>query len=75
MYERLLKIIKANVPNLDVSKVTEDSLLVEDLGMDSIAMLMMSMSIEDEFGITFDDLVVFKTVKDVLNYLNEHATK
>ncbi|MBR1581927.1 MAG: acyl carrier protein [Bacilli bacterium] len=75
MYERLLKIIKENVPNLDVSKVTEDSLLVEDLGMDSIAMLMMSMSIEDEFGITFDDLVVFKTVKDVLNYLNEHATK
>ena len=75
MYERLLKIIKANVPNLDVSKVTEDSLLVEDLGMDSIAMLMMSMSIEDEFGITFDDLVVFKTVKDVLNYLNEKDTK
>ena len=75
MYERLLKIIKESVPNLDVSKVTEDSLLVEDLGMDSIAMLMMSMSIEDEFGITFDDLVVFKTVKDVLNYLNEHATK
>ncbi len=75
MFERLLKLIKENLPDKDLSGVSEDSRLIEDLGMDSIGMMMLSMSIEDEFGVVFDAPVAFKTVKDVLDYLNEHATK
>ena len=52
-----------------------ESRLIEDLGMDSIGMMMLSMSIEDEFGVTFDAPVTFKTVQDVLDYLDKNATK
>ena len=75
MYERLLKLIQENLPDSDLSKATMDSRLMEDLGMDSIGMMMLSMSIEDEFGVQFDEPVFFKTVKDVLDWLEAHATK
>ena len=75
MFERLKKIIKENMPDTDVSNITESSLLLEDLGIDSIGMMMLSMSMEDEFGVNFIDAVHFVTVKDVLDYLSTHATK
>ena len=69
MYERLLKLIKENLPDKDLSNVNNDSRLIEDLGMDSIGMMMLSMSIEDEFGVTFDEPMNFLTVKDVVDYI------
>lgn len=75
MYERLLKLIQENLPDKDLTNATKESRLIEDLGMDSIGMMMLSMSIEDEFGVTFDAPVTFKTVQDVLDYLDKNATK
>ena len=75
MFERLLKLIQENLPEKDISGATKESRLIEDLGMDSIGMMMLSMSIEDEFGVTFDAPVTFKTVQDVLDYLEKNATK
>ncbi len=75
MYERLMKLIKENLPDKDLSNAKPESRLIEDLGMDSIGMMMLSMSIEDEFGVTFDAPVTFKTVQDVLDFLAKNATK
>ena len=75
MYDRLLKVIKENMPDVDVDGITKDSRLKEDIGMDSVGMMMLSMSIEDEFGLTFDRPVFFKTVSDVLDFLEKNATK
>ena len=75
MYERLLKLIQDNMPDADLSNANENSRLIEDLGMDSIGMMMLSMSIEDEFGVQFDEPVTFTTVKDVLDWLKENAKK
>lgn len=75
MLERLKKIIKENMPDADISNVSESTKLLEDLGIDSIGMMMLSMSMEDEFGVNFEDAVHFDTVKDVLDYLEKHATK
>ena len=75
MYERLLKLIKEAMPDLDVSKAKEHSKLVEDLGFDSLALMMLSMSMEDEFGVHFEKPEKFETVKDVLSYLEKNATK
>ena len=75
MYERLLKLIKENMPDADIAKATKDSKLMADLGMDSIGMMMLSMAIEDEFGVSFDEPVMFVTVQDVLDYLEKNATK
>ncbi len=75
MFERLLKLIEENMPDADLSHATLDSRLMEDLGMDSVGMMMLSMSIEDEFGVRFDEPVYFATVRDVINWLEEHKTK
>ena len=75
MLERLKKIIKESVPDLDIKNVDENSKLVEDLGFDSLAIMMLAMSLEDEFGVRFDKPENFVTVKDVLVYLEKNAKK
>ncbi|MBR2281030.1 MAG: hypothetical protein IJ863_00245, partial [Spirochaetales bacterium] len=52
-----------------VSTVTEGTNLREDLGMDSLAMMLVSMEVEDAFNFHFDEPVDFKTVGDVMTYL------
>ena len=37
--------------------------------MDSIGLMMLSMAIEDEFNVTFTEVVNFVTVQDVLDFL------
>ena len=75
MYDRLLKLIKDQMPDLDISKASESSRLVEDLGFDSIGLMMLAMSLEDEFGVHFNEVVRFETVKDVISFLEKNATK
>lgn len=75
MYDRLLKLIKDQMPDLDISKASESSRLVEDLGFDSIGLMMLAMSLEDEFGVRFNEVVRFETVKDVISFLEKNATK
>ena len=74
MLERLKKLIKENMPDADIEHATEETTLAE-LGIDSIGMMMLSMSMEEEFGVEFTDAVPFVTVQDVLDYLKENATK
>ena len=62
MLEQLKAILSKVLPDLNMEKVTEDSRLVEDLGFDSLAMMMMAMEIEDAFGFTFNEFVKFETV-------------
>lgn len=75
MFERLLKLMEQNMPDTDFSKATPESRLMEDLGIDSIGLMMLSMAIEDEFGVRFDEPVPFGTVQDVLDYLEKNARK
>ena len=75
MFERLLTLIQENLPDADLSKATKESRLMEDLGLDSVGLMMLSMSMEDEFGVEFTDAIPFITVQDVLDYLKENATK
>ena len=75
MLDRLVKVIQENLPGVDLSNVTPETNLKENLGMDSITMLMLSMSIEEEFGVVFDEPVNFITIQDVLDYLEKNATK
>ena len=75
MLERLKKLLKENMPDVDVESANEKTRLAEDLGVDSIGMMMLSMSMEEEFGVEFTDAIPFKTVGDVLDYLNKNATK
>ena len=75
MYDRLLKLIKQYLPEDKIASATPESRLLADLGMDSIGMLMLSMALEEEFGVSFNAPVLFVTVQDVLDYLDKNATK
>jgi len=74
MIEKLKDMIKQVMPDLDLSTVTPESKLFDDLGFDSLAIMMLAMNIEDEFNISFDGPMSFTTVKDVLDYM-ENAKK
>ena len=69
MLDKLKEILGKVLPDVDMSKVSESTNLVEDLGFDSLAMMMMAMEIEDEFGFRFTEFVKFETVGDVCGYL------
>ena len=69
MLERLKEILAKVTPDTDMSTVTEESRLVDDLGFDSLAIMMMAMEIEDVFNFKFTEMVRFVTVGDVCRYL------
>lgn len=69
MLEKLKEILAKVTPDTDMSLVTEQSRLVEDLGFDSLAIMMMAMEIEDVFNFKFTEMVRFVTVGDVCRYL------
>ena len=51
----------------------ENSNLITDLGLNSVAMLYMIISIEEFFDMRFDDVSFgdFKTVRDVIDYIEK----
>lgn len=59
----------------DRQKVEKDSHLKNDLGADSLDCVEIVMAIEEEWGvdITDDESDKFKTVQDILNYLETEA--
>lgn len=73
MLNKLKEILAKVLPDADVSAVTEETKLVDDLGFDSLAIMMMSMEIEDTFNFKFTEFVKFDTVGDVCKYLDEHV--
>lgn len=69
MLEKLKAVLGKVLPDLDLSTVTEDTRLIEDLGFDSLALMMLAMEIEDAFGFRFTEFVRFETVGDACGYL------
>lgn len=69
--EKLRGII-ADQLSIDESTITEDTTL-EDLGADSLALVELVMSVEEEFEIEIQDeeMENFKTVGDVLDYIEK----
>ena len=56
-----------------MTTVSEETRLIDDLGFDSLAMMMMAMELEDAFGFKFTELVRFETVGDVCGYLESRV--
>ena len=54
-----------------VNNITEDSRLVEDIGLASVSLLYLVIAVEEKFNIEFGDLGVedFKTVKQTIDYI------
>ncbi|SHF35252.1 acyl carrier protein [Caloramator proteoclasticus DSM 10124] len=71
MFEKIRNII-ADQLNLDENEIAEDTTFV-DLGVDSLDLFQILISLEDEFGIEIpnEDAENIKTVKDVVEYIKE----
>ena len=69
MLDKLKEILGKVLPDIDMSLITEETRLKDDLGFDSLAMMMMAMELEDAFNFRFTELVKFETVGDVCGYL------
>ncbi|MDE5654681.1 MAG: acyl carrier protein [Clostridia bacterium] len=69
---KLSKII-ADQLSMEQSQITNDTSLREDLQADSLDIVEIIMSIEEEFGIQVDDddALTFKTVGDVVKYIEK----
>ncbi len=67
---KILELI-ANQLNKSVEELTEDKEFVKDLGADSLDIVEMFMSLEDEYNITVSDeeAVKIKTIGDVIKLI------
>lgn len=73
VFEKLKSILSEQL-DIDENSITTDSLLVEDLGADSLDAIDIVMSVEDEFKIEVPDEIIEKieTVGDILNYVENN---
>ena len=71
------KILKKTSQNqkIDFDSISEETTLKYDLGLDSIQLIVIALSIEMEFGIEFKEYGIdtFKTVGNVVSYIMEVA--
>ena len=69
-----IKEILKDTMDIDESKITLDAKLKEDLELDSLDSVELIMSAEEEFGIEIpdEDVMNFKKVNDIVNYIEEH---
>lgn len=70
-----IKEILAEQLDIEESSITPDSLLVEDLGADSLDAIDIVMSVEDEFGIEVPDEIIEKieSVSDIITFVENNA--
>ena len=68
MLEQVKKLISEQL-NVPESKIAPETLLVEDLGVDSLDTLEMLMALEDEYDIKIsnEEAQQLKTVQDILD--------
>lgn len=74
MFEKVKEILIKQL-RLKDKEVLPESKIMDDLGADSLDILQLLMTIEDEYGITVPDeeLVKFVTVRDVVTYLENRT--
>ena len=72
MKEKIVTLI-ANQLNIPIEKVKDEALIIEDLGADSLDVVEMLMTLEEEFGVTLSDEQAsnLKTVQDIFNTIQE----
>jgi acyl carrier protein len=73
-YERLKKIVVEQL-GVDEDEVKPEASFVDDLNADSLDLVELIMSLEEEFGteISDEDAEKIRTVQDAVDYIDEHA--
>ena len=70
-----LKELVVDQLGVEEDEVTMEATMQDDLGADSLDLVDLVMSVEEEFGVKVadEDLENIKTVGDIVNYIEERA--
>jgi acyl carrier protein len=74
-YERLKKIVVEQL-GVEEDEVKPEASFVDDLNADSLDLVELIMSLEEEFGteISDEDAEKIRTVQDAVDYIDEHSS-
>ena len=72
-FERLKKIFVKIMPQTDVSNITLETSIKNDIGVDSLHMVMIAIALEDEFKIQLNLSERFMTVGDVIAFIDNYG--
>ncbi len=74
IYEKVCQLLSYQL-GIDEDKISPSSDIFEDLGADSLDVVTLLMSLEDEFGLTVDDdeATEFHTVGDVVSFIENNT--
>jgi len=74
IYDKVCEILSYQL-GIDEDKISASSDIFEDLGADSLDVVTLLMSLEDEFGLTIEDDEAqdFHTVGDVVSYIENNT--
>ena len=72
MFEKVRAMLAKQL-NLQAGKITLESDIVKDLGADSLDVVELLISLEDDYGISIpeEDIVNVKTVKDIVDMIEK----
>ena len=72
IFESVKKVVMEAIGD-EEKEITEDTSIVDELGLDSLDIVEMLMALEEEFEISIDDSVTEKFVKvsDVIDYVEK----
>ena len=71
--EKVKKIIAEQLC-ISVAEIKDDSNVIEDLGADSLDVVELLMTFEDEFGVSIPDEAIpeIKTIKEIVDFIESH---
>lgn len=75
-FDKVKKLLAEQL-NIPAEKVLENSKIIDDLGADSLDVVEMLMTLEDEFNVTVTDeeSVNLKTVGDIVKLIDKKTAK
>ena len=74
IFEKVRSILAEQL-DIDEDSITLDSAIIDDLGADSLDIVDLVMSLEDEFETEMPDEAIedIKTVRDIVHFIEENA--
>ncbi len=73
IFTELKTIFKQIKPNLDMDTLTPQTRLIEDMGLDSLTILLLSFAIEKKFEFKFEGAPKFASIGEVIDYIEKHS--
>ncbi len=73
IFTELKAIFKQIKPNIDADALTADTRLIEDMGLDSLTILLLSFAIEKKFDFKFEGAPKFASIGEVIDYIEKHT--